>query len=58
MIDITRPIAREAVTLRRAHKMKLPDAIIWATAQTESALLVTRNTRDFPKHEPGIRVPY
>ena len=58
VVEVTRPIAREAVALRRAHRLKLPDAIIWATAQHESALLVTRNTKDFPKHEPGVRVPY
>ena len=58
VVDITRGVAREAVRLRQAHRIRLPDAIIWATARTESALLVTRNTRDFPKHEPGVRVPY
>jgi predicted nucleic acid-binding protein len=58
VVDVTRRVAREAVTLRRARRLRLPDAIIWATAQVESALLVTRNTRDFPQDEPGIRVPY
>ena len=33
-------------------------AIVWASARTESALLVTRNTRDFPADEPGVRLPY
>lgn len=32
--------------------------IIWATAQSESALLITRNTKDFPDDLPGVRVPY
>lgn len=58
VVDVTRGIAREAVALRRAHRLRLPDAIIWASARTESALLVTRNTKDFPKQEPGVRVPY
>lgn len=58
LLDVTRAVARGAVDLRRAHRMRLPDAIIWATAQQESALLITRNTKDFPKDEPGIRVPY
>jgi predicted nucleic acid-binding protein len=51
-------IAQRAVELRKHGKMKLPDAIIWASAQENAMLLVTRNTRDFPKNDPGIRVPY
>jgi predicted nucleic acid-binding protein len=58
VVDVTRRVAREAVALRRARRIRLPDAIVWASAQTESALLVTRNTKDFPADEPGIRVPY
>ena len=58
VVDVPRGVAREAVALRRSHRLRLPDAIIWASARTESALLVTRNTKDFPKQEPGVRVPY
>ncbi len=58
VIDISRPIAREAVALRKERRLRLPDAIIWATANHESALLVTRNTKDFPRNHPGVRVPY
>ena len=39
-------------------KMKLLDAMILATAQVNGAILVTRNTTDFPAQMPGIRVPY
>ena len=38
--------------------MKLLDAYILATAQVNGAILVTRNTKDFPVNMPGIRVPY
>jgi hypothetical protein len=58
VFPITATIAEGAVNLRRHRKIKLPDAIILATAETEHRLLVTRNTRDFPAGEPGIRVPY
>ncbi len=51
-------IAERAVSLRRSHHVKLPDAIIWATAQTHAMLLVTRNTKDFGAGDPGIRMPY
>ncbi|MCR4373303.1 MAG: PIN domain-containing protein [Acidobacteria bacterium] len=58
VIDITRPLARRAIEIRRRTRVRLPDAIIWATAQMDSAVLVTRNTKDFPKDDPGIRIPY
>jgi predicted nucleic acid-binding protein len=58
MLQIDPKIADTAATLRKTHRIKLPDAIIWATAQVEQCLLVTRNTRDFPANHPGVRVPY
>jgi predicted nucleic acid-binding protein len=58
VIDLTRGIAREAIAVRRADRLRLPDAIIRATARVESALLVTRNTKDFRKDDPGVRIPY
>ncbi len=51
-------IAERAVEIRRRDKIRLPDAIIWATAQQLGLLLVTRNTRDFPGNHPGVRIPY
>jgi predicted nucleic acid-binding protein len=58
IVEITRLVAREAVDIRRARRSRLPDALIWASAQCESALLVTRSTKDFPRDDPGVRVPY
>lgn len=57
-IVIDHDIAERAVAIRREHRMRLPDAIIWASAQSQGALLVTRNSNDFPAEEPGGRVPY
>ena len=51
-------VAETAVQLRRAHHIRLPDAIIWATAQNNNAVLVSRNTKDFDPDWDGIRVPY
>jgi len=51
-------IADRAVTLRRAHRLKLPDAVIWATAQTAGRLFATRATKDFPTDDPGMRESY
>ena len=58
VVDVTRRIARDAIALRRAHRLRLPDAIVWASARQESALLVTRDTKDFPAGDDGVRVPY
>ena len=58
VIALNDEIAHRAVALRRAHRIKLPDAVIWGTAQTARRLLVTRNVRDFPPNDPGVREPY
>jgi hypothetical protein len=58
VIALDEKIAERAVSLRRSHHIKLPDAIIWATAQTHAMLLVTRNVRDFSAGDPGVRMPY
>jgi predicted nucleic acid-binding protein len=58
MIELDSEIAERAVSLRRKHGIKLPDAIIWAAADVHSLLLVTRNTKDFGEDTPGVRVPY
>lgn len=58
VIALDGEIAERAVSLRRDHHIKLPDAIIWATAQTHAMLLVTRNTKDFTAGDPSVRMPY
>jgi predicted nucleic acid-binding protein len=57
-IAIDDDVAGRAVDLRKSHEMKLPDAIIWASAQQNAMLLVTRNTKDYPRGDPGVRIPY
>jgi hypothetical protein len=58
ILPVIAEVAERAFVLRRQRKIKLPDAIIQATAQEEDRLLITRNTRDFPGHDPDIRIPY
>ena len=57
-LPIDARVAARSGTLRKSHKIKLPDAIVWATAQVHDRILVTRNTKDFADDEPGVRVPY
>ena len=57
--ELSPEIARRAADLRfNRRSMKLPDAIIFASAQEQGAILVTRNAKDFPATMPGIRIPY
>jgi predicted nucleic acid-binding protein len=58
IVEIDGRIAGAAADIRYRSQMKLMDAYILATAQVNGAILVTRNTRDFPANMPGIRVPY
>lgn len=51
-------IASAAADIRHRSHMKLMDALILATAQVNGAILITRNTKDFPANMPGIRIPY
>lgn len=61
MVQITAAIAVEGGLFRRrfakSHGVGLPDALIAATAQLESAELVTLNEKHFPMLQ-NVTVPY
>ncbi|MCV5746123.1 PIN domain-containing protein, partial [Escherichia coli] len=57
IINISQDIAERSVALRQEYKLKLPDAIILATAQLHRLELITRNTKDFTGI-PGVVTPY
>lgn len=58
IVPLDLAVAETAVQLRRAHRIRLPDAIIWVTARLNDAVLVTRNTKDFNPEWEDIRLPY
>ena len=58
LLPLTPPIAEQAVAIRKASRIKLPGAIILATAEISGRTLITRNTRDFPATTPQIHIPY
>ncbi len=45
----------KTIDLRKAHKIKLPDAIIAATALVHNLTLLTRNVNDFKKMD-GLKL--
>ena len=57
-IELDEATLLESLNLRRSHRLKLPDAMIWASARIHGWQLVTRNTKDFPSEWAGIRLPY
>lgn len=58
VVELDGRIAAAAADIRFRMRIKLLDAIVLATAQVNGAILITRNTKDFPTQMPGIRVPY
>jgi len=58
LVGLDGAISDLAARLRRTHRIKLPDAIVWASARVRGMLLVTRDSRGFPADDPGVRVPY
>ena len=57
-IAIDPRVAEAAVSLRREHALKLPDAIILASSQCSGLVLATRNTKDFPLRLGDVLHPY
>jgi predicted nucleic acid-binding protein len=57
-LPLTDAVAERAALNRREKRLKMPDAIILATAELSGRELVTRNVKDFPAGMRGVRVPY
>jgi predicted nucleic acid-binding protein len=55
---LDRSLALLAADARRDYRLKLPDAVIYATARRLGVPLVTRNSKDFPADMPGVVLPY
>ncbi len=51
IINLGEDIIHRTIKVRRQFKIKLPDAIIAATALVNNLALITRNTKDFDKIE-------
>ena len=58
ILEVDEEVAEISIEIRKKYRIKVPDAIILASAEKISAVLVTRNTKDFDKDLPFVRVPY
>jgi predicted nucleic acid-binding protein len=59
MLEIDSSIIEICIKLRRTYKIKLPDAIIAATAISENRMLITNNEKDFVEiNNLKIQNPY
>jgi predicted nucleic acid-binding protein len=57
-LELDEKTLSEGLIIRRKLRLKLPDALILASARVNGWLLVSRNTKDFPATMLGVRVPY
>ena len=57
VVPVDETVARDAGSIRRGGRLRLPDALVWACARAEGALLVTRDD-GFPADAPDVRMPY
>jgi predicted nucleic acid-binding protein len=46
-LELTSTIAEQTIQIRKTRKIKLPDAVIAATAIVNNLTIITRNTSDF-----------
>jgi predicted nucleic acid-binding protein len=51
VLPLSEDVVKETIRLRKKYKIKLPDAIIAATAIASNLKLITRNTADFGRIE-------
>ena len=58
IVESPRAVYEDALDIRRAHRMKLPDALIYATARHEDYPLITNNKKDFNFGADDIHIPY
>ena len=55
VLPLSEVVATRTIQLRQQYRIKLPDAIIGATALMHNLILITHNSRDF-QHLPGIKL--
>ena len=54
-ISVSNAVVERTIQIRKSVRIKIPDALIAASAETAQAIVVTRNTKDFQR-VPGLAV--
>jgi len=47
VLELSNKVVEESINIRKNHKIKLPDAIIAATALVNNLVVISRNVSDF-----------
>jgi predicted nucleic acid-binding protein len=58
VLELSAEVASEAISIRKELRLKIPDAIVYATARTQGCILVSRNAKELKPDWPDIRIPY
>ena len=58
IVNVDIKIGELAANILKKYKIRVPDAIILATAESKGTLLITRNTKDFNEKLPIVKIPY
>jgi predicted nucleic acid-binding protein len=56
IIDLNQQIADIAIEYRQRRKIKLPDALVLATAKHIQAVLLTSDVADFKNVDPSVKI--
>ena len=54
-VAVSNAVVERTIQIRKSVRIKIPDALIAASAATAQAIVVTRNTREFER-VPGLTV--
>jgi len=56
ILDLTGEVVTKTIEIRQKNRIKLPDAVIAASAIVNNLVLITRNVRDFQKIDDLILI--
>jgi predicted nucleic acid-binding protein len=58
ILELSAEIANQTIEIQKKYRLKIPDAIVYATARTQGCILVSRNSKELKREWPDIRIPY
>ena len=58
ILNLSAEIANQTIEIRKKYRLKIPDAMVYATARTQGCILVSRNSKELKQEWPDIRIPY